>query len=178
MLTVPFPIADPKSGEKCYIDTALLRDASAIQAMVVAAYQKYTERIDTPPAPMLQDYAKLIETSRDSGVNVLVLHAGKRDEDEEQKVVGSIIIGQDKEDETALKINNIVVDPAFQGRGYGKVLLQAAEQLARMLGLRALTLFTNVKMHENIAWYTKIGFVETGRKTEGSYERVYFRRDL
>ena len=53
-----------------------------------------------------------------------------------------------------------------------------AEDLARRRGYPAVTLFTNVKMHENIGLYAKLGFVETGRRTEAGYERVYFRKEL
>lgn len=53
-----------------------------------------------------------------------------------------------------------------------------AEQVARSRGLNTITLFTNVKMYENICLYAKLGFVETGRRVEGPYERVYFRKVL
>ncbi|MBA1271797.1 hypothetical protein [Stutzerimonas azotifigens] len=53
-----------------------------------------------------------------------------------------------------------------------------AEDQARTAGLPALTLFTNEKMHENIAIYTKAGFLETRRMTDNGFNRVYFRKDL
>jgi len=58
------------------------------------------------------------------------------------------------------------------------VLMDHAEDMARAQGLAAVTLFTNEKMHENIALYTKIGFTETGRKTEDGFNRVFFRKNV
>jgi ribosomal protein S18 acetylase RimI-like enzyme len=91
------------------------------------------------------------------------------------RVVGSILLSRDGD---AIKINNLVVDPTAQGRGYGRVLMDYAEQTARAQGLAAVTLFTNEKMHENIALYTKIGFTETGRRAEDGFNRVFFRKNL
>lgn len=45
-------------------------------------------------------------------------------------------------------------------------------------GLSRVTLFTNVKMSENIGFYAKLGFVETGRRMEDGFERVYFYKNL
>ncbi|KAM4057206.1 hypothetical protein HRG_004043 [Hirsutella rhossiliensis] len=65
-----------------------------------------------------------------------------------------------------------------RGRGYGRVLLECADRVARDRGLAALTLFTNAKMYENLALYAKMGYSEVGNRTESGHERVYFRKDL
>lgn len=52
------------------------------------------------------------------------------------------------------------------------------EEMARSLGLTSISLYTNVKTHENIALYTKIGFMATDRKVEAGFERVHFRKNL
>ena len=138
-------------------------DVSAIRSMVHAAYSKYVERLGRPPAPMTANYDRLVETR-----NVYVLRVGG-------SVVGSILLARGGD---SIKVNNLVVDPSAQGRGYGRVLMDFAEDMARAQGLAAVTLFTNEKMHENIALYRKIGFTETGRKTENGFNRVFFRKDL
>ena len=149
--------------EKLVVERAKAQDAPAIKRMVDAAYSKYIERIGKLPAPMTTDYNKLVETQ-----NVYVLRVGG-------SMIGSILLSMDGE---SVKVNNLVVDPPAQGRGYGRLLMDYAEDMARAQGLAAVTLFTNEKMHENIALYTKIGFTETGRKTEDGYNRVFFRKNL
>jgi len=135
--------------------------------MVTAAYTKYIDRIGKPPAPMLADYAQLLLTH-----DVFVLVA-----DQAGAVVGSIVLNA-SEGQDSVQINNLVVDPAAQGRGYGKALMRCAEDFARASSRTALELFTNVKMHENFALYAKMGFDEVDRRTEDGYERVFFRKGL
>ena len=149
--------------EKLMVERAKAEDVPVLRQMVDAAYSKYIERLGKPPAPMNADYGKLLKTQ-----NVYVLRIGGR-------VVGSILLSRDGD---AIKVNNLVVDPSAQGRGYGRVLMDYAEDMARAQGLAAVTLFTNEKMHENIALYTKIGFRETGRKAEDGFNRVFFRKNL
>ena len=152
-----------KPVEKLVVERAKAEDVPVIKPMVDAAYSKYIERLGKLPAAMNSDYDKLLETQ-----NVYVLRIRSR-------VVGSILLSRDGD---AIKINNLVVDPSAQGRGYGRVLMDYAEQTARAQGLAAVTLFTNEKMHENIALYTKIGFTETGRRAEDGFNRVFFRKNL
>ncbi|EGR49301.1 uncharacterized protein TRIREDRAFT_59827 [Trichoderma reesei QM6a] len=149
-------------------------DIPPLQAIVNASYSKYIDRIGKPPAPMLADYAKLLETR-----DIFILEATTNEEDGTPvvKMVGSIILGVDAEGD-AVTVNNLVVEPASQGRGYGRVLMDFAEGVAKEKGLSCVALFTNVKMHENVGLYLKLGYVETGRRTEDGYERVYFRKQL
>ncbi|KAL6879039.1 acyl-CoA N-acyltransferase [Trichoderma novae-zelandiae] len=149
-------------------------DIAPLQAIVKASYSKYTERIGKPPAPMLADHGQLLKTR-----DIFILENTSQGEDGRfvAKPVGSIILGVDA-DGDAVTVNNLVVEPAAQGRGHGRVLMDFAEGFAREKGLSAVALFTNVKMHENIGLYLKLGFVETGRRTEDGYQRVYFRKRL
>lgn len=77
-----------------------------------------------------------------------------------------------------IKVNDIVVGPSAQGRGHGRLLMNLAEEFARERGRTTLVLFTNQKMTENITLYAKMGIVETGRREEDGYKRVYFHKDL
>jgi len=149
--------------ENLVVETAKAKDVPAIKPMIDAAYSKYIERLGKLPAAMTADYDKLVETQ-----NVYVLRVGG-------SVVGSVLLSRDDD---SIKVNNLVVEPSAQGRGYSRVLMDHAEDMARAQGLAAVTLFTNEKMHENIALYTKIGFTETGRKTEDGFNRVFFHKNL
>ncbi|KAM6535952.1 hypothetical protein FALCPG4_005477 [Fusarium falciforme] len=160
-------IGDPPfTSNELTLERATPQDIPAIKAIVDAAYTKYIERIGKPPAPMTTDYEEVLQSH-----DVFVLRK------KEDIIVGSIVLGH-QQGSDAVKINNLVVDVTAQGRGYGGVLMRYATEFAKARGCSALELFTNVKMWENLGLYAKMGFVETERKTDEGYERVYFRKDL
>jgi N-acetylglutamate synthase-like GNAT family acetyltransferase len=144
---------------------ATIEDIPAIKSMVNSAYSKYIERIGKPPAPMTEDWEQEMKTHE-----VMML----KDNDQ---TVGSIDFHVD--DQTnSLKINNVVVDAGSQGRGYGYWMMEHVETEGRERGLSSVTLYTNVKMIENVQFYGKLGFVEMERKMEDGFERIYFRKSL
>lgn len=157
------------------ISRATIEDAPHIKSMVNAAFSKYIDRIGKPPRPMTADYDHIVKTQdafvlRDSNVN------GSR-------VVGFISLSlrpdsNSGSNTSSVNIDILVVDVLAQGRGYGRKLMDHAENEARRQGLSCLTVCTNVKMYENISLYTKMGFVEVGRHSEEGFDRVFFRRDL
>ncbi|KAI2733393.1 hypothetical protein CBS147332_408 [Penicillium roqueforti] len=153
------------SDSKLALHKAIVEDIPAIKEMVDAAYSKYIERIGKPLAPMTEDWDHVLQT-----YEVLVLRDNER-------IVGSITCHQD-EQTNSLKIDNVVVDPTAQGRGYGYYMINHAEAEAQNQRLPSVTLFTNVKMFENIGFYAKLGFMETDRRVEDGFERVYFCKKL
>lgn len=163
------PEAVGASNHEVVIEKALLSDAEVIKQIVIAAYSKYVPRMGgQEPAPMTADYHTIIASLSQE---VFVL---RRQVD--GKVLGSILLSDTGDDST--KVNNLVVDSAAQGRGYGRLLTGFAEGVARERGRAALTLFTNEKMTENTVLYPQMGFVEVQRKMEDGYSRVYFRKTL
>jgi ribosomal protein S18 acetylase RimI-like enzyme len=72
-------------------------------------------------------------------------------------------------------IDNIAVDPAWQGQGLGRQLLDYAVLKAKQLRLPAIRLYTNVAMTENLTMYAHLGFIETHRAWEDGFHRVYLR---
>ena len=74
-------------------------------------------------------------------------------------------------------LENIAVDPAAQGQGIGSSLIDAVEDWFRGR-TDHYRLYTNVKMTANIAWYSRAGFVETGRATANGFHRVYFEKQI
>ncbi|KAF5548850.1 acetyltransferase GNAT family [Fusarium mexicanum] len=155
----------PFNSSDLMLIRAQASDIPSIQSLVNAAYEKYIPRIGKPPAPMTADYVSLLTTH-----DIFILQAT-------QFPVGALVLHHDP-DSDAIKIENLVVDPSAQGRGYGKVLMRYAEDFARSRGCNALELYTNVKMFENLGLYLKMGFAETGRREEDGFERVYFRKEL
>nr|WP_234901471.1 hypothetical protein [Mycolicibacterium fluoranthenivorans] len=57
-------------------------------------------------------------------------------------------------------------------------MLERAESDARELGLTEVRLYTNEAMSENLTYYPRRGYQETGRRTEDGYRRVYFRKKI
>ncbi len=80
-------------------------------------------------------------------------------------------------DQRAL-LDNIAVDPACQRSGIGIALIEHVEQRVADLGYRALDLYTNVVMEDNVRWYGKLGFVETRRVDEAGFRRIYMRKNI
>ena len=147
------------------ITLAKEEDIPRIKELVDAAYSKYIERIGKPPAPMLADWPELLETAK-----VFVLRSN-------EDIVGGIVL-QPNAGKDSMEVNNAVVDPGAQGKGYGRILLEHAEEFARGKGFTALTLYTNAKMYENLTIYAKIGYVEVDRKVDEGYDRVYYRKEI
>jgi N-acetylglutamate synthase-like GNAT family acetyltransferase len=138
-------------------------DVDGIQRLVVAAFGKYVDRIGRPPAPMAADYAELLTTSR----VWIIEHDGE--------VVG-VLVTQAQSDH--LLLDTIAVAPTAQGGGHGRVLLERADQDARELGLPEIRLCTNEAMTENLEFYPRRGFHETGRGVQDGYHRVFFAKAL
>jgi len=139
-------------------------DLRAVQQIVHDAYVHYVERIGREPGPMTDDYAALIAEGR---VQVLV--------DEALGPAGILVlIPQDG----AMLLDNIAVAPGAQGKGFGRVLMDAADKAARAAGYDRIILYTHEKMVENIALYTRLGYRETHRVSEKGFNRVYMEKPL
>jgi len=130
------------------IRLATTDDVRAVEQIVDDAYRIYIPRIGKPPGPMLDDYSARIAAGSVSLV-----------EDGEGTVAGIIVLIPNNDH---LLLDNIAVRPNYQGRGFGRVLIEFAEQQARQLGFTELRLYTHEKMTENIDLYRRIGFIETG----------------
>ena len=65
-------------------------------------------------------------------------------------------------DDASLMISKIYVRSSARGRGIGKRMLEYAEDLCRQRGLEGLWLTVNKYNSQSIAWYTRMGFVNTG----------------
>lgn len=157
------PAFTRKNPEEPVIEIAKAQDAPYIKAIVDAAYSEYIEPMGMIPAAMRVQYDKLVQTQK-----VYVLRVGG-------EVVGSIILGRDGD---SITVNNLVVAPSLQGRGFGRLLLNFAEDKVLEQGLAAVQLFANEKMYGNLSLYPKMGFIETGRRTEDGFNRVYFRKNI
>ena len=138
-------------------------DVSDVTDLVAAAFEKYVERIGKQPAPMLSDYAALVADGR-----VWVV-------DDDGGVAGMIVIVSRGDH---LLVDTVAVSPDAVGLGLGRVLLDRAEREAAELGLPEVRLSTNEAMTENLAYYPRRGYRETGRGLEDGYQRVFFAKTV
>ncbi|MEN0084667.1 MAG: GNAT family N-acetyltransferase [Leifsonia sp.] len=137
-------------------------DLTEVEALVREAYEPYAARIGRLPAPMLVDYAAVIAEGR-----LMVARRGR--------IVGLLVCSLH---EDHLLVENLAVAREERGSGIGSLLLDAADAQARAAGVPELRLYTNEKMHENLAYYPRRGFIETGRAEQDGFARVFFARPV
>jgi dihydrofolate reductase/GNAT superfamily N-acetyltransferase len=137
-------------------------DSSKLGVLVNTAYGHYVERIGILPRPMTDDYAEVIRNHR---VTVAESHG---------TIVGVIVLTVNDE---GFLIDNVAVDPPHRGKGLGKALLEFAETEARRAGFDSIYLYTHEKMTENLALYSRIGYVEYDRRSQGEFSLVYMRKN-
>ncbi|MDZ7729597.1 MAG: GNAT family N-acetyltransferase [Dehalococcoidia bacterium] len=138
-------------------------DARAVAGIVQEAYAPYAERIGTKPGPMLEDYDEVLRRHPAWGAY------------EGNALLGVLVVRDDGE---RFVLDNVAVQPEAQGRGIGKALLAHGEREALSRGYDRVELYTNVAMTKNIALYAALGYVETERRREGGFDRVYMAKEL
>jgi ribosomal protein S18 acetylase RimI-like enzyme len=112
---------------------------------------------------MLDNYGALIEEGR----VYVVEHDGA--------VKGILVLFPE---ENAILLDNVAVAPGAQGLGLGRKMLQFVERVAIERGYRRIRLYTNEAMTENIALYSRIGYVEIYRAEEKGLRRVHMTKFL
>lgn len=145
------------------IRAAQLSDAEQITACVTAAYQQYIPIIGKAPGPMLDDYSQIIAQHT---VSVI---------EEKGSIVGVVVL-MEKED--GMLLDNVAVDPDYQGQGLGRQLIEWAHAEVHRRGFDQISLYTHEKMTQNIHIYQKLGYLESERRREYGYDRVYMKKYL
>lgn len=138
-------------------------DVAALQAVAHAAYARYLDRMDRPPAPMLANYGE-------------VVRAGHVSIAESDGAIAGFVVLEARGDH--LFVENVAVAPDFQGHGLGRYLIAHAEAEARRRGCPEIRLYTNEAMVENLRFYARLGFEESHRTVEDGYRRVYLTKAL
>ena len=118
-------------------------DADAIRSVTREAYAKWIAVTGREPLPMRVDYSNAVRKHRFD-----LLYVGTR--------LAALI--ETVPDGDSLLIENVAVLPAFQHRGFGKRLLNLAEQLASSQQLAAMRLYTNKLFAQNIRLYETLGY--------------------
>ncbi len=76
-----------------------------------------------------------------------------------------------KPDGDDLYIGKLAVDPAYHGKGIGRVLIEEAAAEARAFGQTALLLQTRVELSENHEAFARLGFEKIAETAHPGYER-------
>jgi ribosomal protein S18 acetylase RimI-like enzyme len=142
---------------------ATAADVPRLSELVRAAYGHYVGRLGGPPRPMTDDYAEVVRTRR-------VTVAARGDE-----ILGLVVLGVTDE---GFVVDNVAVDPSSRGTGVGRALLEHAERAAGDAGFDSIYLYTHERMVENLALYSRIGYVEYDRRSHGEARIVYLRKQL
>jgi N-acetylglutamate synthase-like GNAT family acetyltransferase len=139
------------------------QDVPAIERIVRAAYQSYIPRIGKPPGPMTDDYHVKVVSGN---VWVLVLDG---------EIVGLVVLVRERDH---MLLENVAVAPEKQRLGFGRQLIEFTEARARQCGYREIQLYTNELMHENLAWYARLGYQQTSHQLDSGFNRVFMRKTL
>jgi ribosomal protein S18 acetylase RimI-like enzyme len=135
----------------------------AIACIVQAAYQHYIPRIGQPPGPMTDDYRAQVASGN---VWVLVLDG---------EIVGLVVLVPEP---ACMLLENVAVAPDKQRLGFGRRLVEFAEARSRQCGYREIRLYTNELMHENLAWYRRLGYQEISRRLDSGFQRVFMSKTI
>lgn len=157
------PVETAKKFPQPVIRPAMPADCDTVRRIAHAAYGKYLPRMDREPAPMLEKYE-----DRASEGTLFVLEA-------REGIAGFVVLVTTG---NAMLLGNLAVSPDAQGQGYGRMLVEYAENRAVAAGGVELKLYTNEVMHENLALYAHLGFTETHRAEDKGYRRVFMSKKL
>ena len=114
------------------------------------------------PAPMTADYEKLVAAGD--------VWVGEKD----GRVVGVLVI---RPADDALELENVAVDPASRGSATAARSSRSPRARARARSRCGRAVHERGDGREP-ELYTRLGYVETGRRVEDGYRRVYFRKTL
>jgi ribosomal protein S18 acetylase RimI-like enzyme len=138
-------------------------DVPAIGALVEAAYAPWATRVGRRPAPMDADHAGPVS------------EGGSWVAEADGRIAGVLEVRPER---GHLLLEDVAVHPDRQGEGIGRALIAHAEALAVEAGLPEVRLYTNERMHENVALYAELGYQETGRGEQDGFRRVFLRKRL
>lgn len=120
-------------------------DAGTARDITRAAYTKWVAVIGREPKPMTANYEQAVI---DHIIDFLEI---------DDRPIGLIEVIPGS---SHLLIENVAVLPDWHGKGFGGLLLEHAETIARSLGLNELRLYTNAMFATNISFYAQRGFAE------------------
>jgi len=138
-------------------------DWDALLALILASFAYMRPRIDPPSSAAHLTLQSLMEKARSEKAYAAV---------ESGRLLGCIFCKPEPPD--CLYIGKLAVAPDAQGKGVGRLLLQAAEAQATVYGLSCLRLETRIELTENHHVFAKWGFVQTAEGCHPGFARPTF----
>ena len=135
-------------------------DMEALRQLVLAAFASMDGVIDPPSSALQLTADSLREKARHETGFVI----------EDRGVPLACLFARDEPPDT-LYIGKFAVLPAFQGKGFGRLLISAAEDHARARGFSRLRLETRVELVENHATFRHFGFEKSAENSHPGYDR-------
>jgi ribosomal protein S18 acetylase RimI-like enzyme len=141
------------------ITPAVITDAPEIDRLVNSAYRGNSSRQGwTTEADILDgtrtDTAAIAELIQTPGTTILKYV-------EENEILACVEL---KKEESKLYLGMLTVKPNLQGKGIGKILLNAAEEEARNEKCTSIFMTVISVRKELIDWYVRHGYKPTGEK--------------
>ncbi len=146
-----------------HIRPAHIGDIAFLEACARETYGGYVEAIGRQPAPMVFDFR-----SRLGEMPIEVMET-------DATSVGYLVwyLNEDH-----LFLESIAISTRYQGHGFARLAIVHLEKQAMAASRRAIELYTNEKMADNLTLYPHLGFTEIARRHEHGFKRVYFRKTL
>lgn len=146
------------------IRPATADDENAVRNCAESAYRQYIAAIGRKPAPMVADFRAQINRGQ--------VHVAQGTDGE---IAGFIVFFPCKDH---MFLENVAVFGSAAGRGVGRALIAFCETEAKRLELPCIRLYTNEMMTRNLSIYPHLGYVETDRREEDGFARVFFEKRL
>ena len=151
------------------IEKAIPRDASRLSELVNSAYRgDYARQGWTTEADLLDgtrtDAAAIGEVIARPGTVILKYVEGDR-------ILGCVELAIE---DNYLYLGMLTVEPNLQGKGIGKILLQAAEEFAAQQGCPKIYMTVITVRSELIQWYQRHGYVDSGKRKPFSFSDPRF----
>jgi ribosomal protein S18 acetylase RimI-like enzyme len=129
-------------------------DAETVHQISREAYTAaYLPVIGLVPKPGIEDYRPHIKRGE-----VWIFEAA-------DEPIGFIVLEKKSE---FLLVYSVAVKPSHQRKGHATTLLRFADQHAIAIGVKAVRLYTNQRMEQNIGLYRRCGFTEIGKRPHPS----------
>lgn len=138
-------------------------DWEALLSLILASFAYMHPRID-PPSSALRLAPQLLKQKAETEKAYAVVEDGR--------LLGCVFCKPEPPD--CLYIGKLAVAPDAQGRGVGRLMLQAAEDYAARCGLPSLRLETRIELEENHRLFTRWGFVRTLEASHPGFTDITF----